>query len=227
MFKNRLFFGIGSVECAGKWCCFLSLLVLLTFLSGCQTSIPIRVNKDDLVKPTSPTNFTITMLSKAKDIRGQALDQVGRHTISALMIPGPTVTTESERLDEAVANRVKETLRSFGYTISTVDRLDQANGPVLVVQIDDLRNYLFSWLYPLGVTWGKMELSLHLMTSDANELWKANLEGGSGIMPSLLFMSGFETRVTSDLTSNMNQLVAALSSNEFRERLQNGQPVKR
>jgi len=207
--------------------CLLFLVVFISILTGCQTFVPIKVYKEDLIKPTAPTNINITMLSKAKDMRSQFHNQVGRHTISLLMVPGPIVESEQEPLDVAIANRVKESLRSFGYTITTVDKLDQANGPVLVVQIDDLRNYLFSWIYPLGVVWGKMQLSLHLMTPDAKLLWKTNLEGGGGIMPSFLYMCGFETRVTSDLTKNMNQLITALSSNEFREQHQNAQQINR
>lgn len=216
---------ITKLAYAKKWFGLSVLLVLLSFAAGCQTSVPIRVNTGNLIKPTSPTDLEITMLSKAKDIRSQSPDQVGRHTASFLMIPGFTVTADKEHLDEAIAKRVKETLSSAGYAVSTVESLDQASGPVLVVQIDDLKNYLFSWLYPFAITWGKMELSLHLTTPEANELWQANLAGGSGVMPSFLYMSGFETRVASDLTSNMNQLITAVSSDEFRERLQNGQSL--
>lgn len=189
--------------------------ILLT-LSGCQTTIPIAIKKDEIIRPSTKTDLKLTLLSKAKDARLQAPDQVGRHTISLLMIPGGMVTSEpEEHLDEAIVNRLTETLNSLGYSVTHVDRVTDSTSPVLVVQIDDLRNYLFSWFYPLGIVWGKMNLSLHLMSPRGTELWRANLEGHSGIMPSLLYMSGFQTRVSSDLTANINQAIEAISSNEF------------
>lgn len=196
---------------------FLVLMLWLSIaLTGCQTAVLVRVDDADLLQPTSPTNMQITLLSKAKDVRTQAVDQVGRHTISLLMIPGPTVTTEREHLDEAIANSVKSALKKSGYSVSEVDKIDQSKSPVLVVQIDDLRNYLFSWIYPLGIVWGKMELSLHLMSPDGKELWKGNAEGHGGFMASFLYMSGFETRVQSDLRANLDQIIEMITSEEFK-----------
>lgn len=204
----------------------LCLIVSMFVLVGCQSTIPIAVHQDKLIKPASPANLKFTMLSKAKDVRTQAINQIGRHTISLLMIPGIMVITENEHLEDAIVNRIRESLTSLGYTVSIVEKLDQAKGPVVVIQIDSLKNYLFSWIYPLGITWGKMELSLHLMSPDAKELWTANLEGGSGIMPSFLYMSGFETRVKDDLTANVNQIAEVISSREFAEQLQKVQASK-
>ncbi|RJP60522.1 MAG: hypothetical protein C4549_00505 [Deltaproteobacteria bacterium] len=201
----------------------LYLVVPLFLLVSCQTSIPIAVQKDKLVKPASPVNTNLTLLSKAKDMRSQDRNQVGRHTITVLMIPGFRVMSGQEDLEEAIVNRTMETLASLGFKVKLVDKLEQSKEPVLVIQIDSLKNYLFSWLYPIGITWGKMELSLHLMSPDAGELWKANLAGGGGIMPSLFYMSGFTTRVKDDLTKNMNQLIEVVSSKEFTEHLQKAQ----
>ncbi|MCX7113049.1 MAG: hypothetical protein NTX45_23620 [Proteobacteria bacterium] len=203
-------------------CCFLTFVLPTQFvLVGCQMNVPIDIYKEDIIKPNTRTDSKLTILSKAKDARSQAPDQVGRHTISLLMVPGITVSAEpEEHLDEAIVNRLNESLSSVGYNVSLVDRVKDSNSPVLVVQIDDLRNYLFSWGYPLGIVWGKMELSLHLMSPHGTELWKANLEGHGGIMASLIYMSGFGTRVKSDLTANINQAIEAISSEEFRKALQ-------
>jgi hypothetical protein len=202
------------------------LIISVFILVGCQTTIPITVDRDKLMKPTSPPNIKLTMLSQAKDARsGYATSQVGRHTLSILMIPTFRTTSDNESLESGIANRTKEILTSLGYTVSTVDKLNESKYPVLVIQIDYLRNLLFSWLYPLGLTWGHMQLSLHLMTPSGEELWKANLEGGSGIMPSLFYMCGFESRVRDDLTENENQLIKEISSNEFTAQLKKAQSV--
>lgn len=201
------------------------LVGTIGFLTSCQTAIPVQVDRGALIAPKVPANLKVNLLSRAKDIRSAGVDQVGRHTISLLMIPGPSVTTEQEHLDEAISNQVREALAASGFTVTPVDKLDQARGPVVVVQIDQLRNYLFSWLYPLGLVFGGMELSLHLMSPDGRTLWTANMEGHGGMMASLFYMSGFETRVTSDLTANVNQIIQALTSEQFRAELQKAQSL--
>ena len=197
-----------------------SVLSIVVSLAACQTTVPVRIYQDQLVRPQPPAPLQLTMLAKAKDTRSQGVDQVGRHTISALMIPGPTVTTETEHLDEAIVNRVREALTASGFSVSTVDRLEQAHDPILVIQINDLRNYLFSWLYPVGLVWGNMDLTLQLVTPEGTELWHAQTAGHSGVGASIFYMSGFETRVASDLTSNVNQILEIVSSREFEDQLQ-------
>jgi hypothetical protein len=134
------------------------------------------------------------------------------------MIPG--IMVESDRdLAESIVSRLRESLTACGYQVSIVDRIDQSSDPVIVIQMDTLKNYLFSWIYPLGITWGNMQLSLYLMYPDGKEIWKATVEGSSGIMPSFLYMAGFESRVRDDLTTNVNQLIEVISSKEFQEQL--------
>ena len=186
-------------------------------LGGCQTSVSLRVEDQDLAKPMAPANFKVTLLSKARDVRDKPRDQVGRHFF--LFMPGPQVKPEDERLDRAIPRNVKTAFEISGYTVAMVDRLREATDPVVVVQIDDLRNYLFTLLYPLGVGWGKMRLSIHVLTPDGKELWTGATEGHGGIMASLFYMSGFETRVQSDLKANLNQIIALISSEEFKKQI--------
>lgn len=198
----------------------LGFLLLMVSLGGCQTSVSLRVEGQDLAKPTAPANFKVTLLSKARDVRDKPRDQVGRHFF--LFMPGPQVTPEEERLDRAIPSNVKTAFEVSGYTVAMVDRLREATGPVVVVQIDDLRNYLHTGLfppYPLGVGWGKMRLSLHVLTPDGKELWTGPTEGHWGVMASLFYMSGFEMRVQSDLKVNLNQIIALISSEEFKKQL--------
>jgi len=175
-----------------------------------------------LLTPSSPAEMEINLLSKAEDVRSQAMNQVGRHTFTIFMIPTFRVDTKREPLDEAIAESVKMALETAGYTVNLVDRVQEASGPCLVVQVDKLRNYLFSWLYPLGVVWGDMRLSLHLMQPDGQEIWDASTRGHGGLMLSLLYMSGFQTRVRSDLEANMNQVIDLVTSQEFESRLREG-----
>lgn len=192
-------------------------LLLMVSLGGCQTSVSVRVDDDDLAKPAAPANLKVTLLSKARDIRDKPRDQVGRHFF--LFMPGPQVRPEEERLDRAISRSVKTALEVSGYSVTTVDRLRDATGPVVVAQIDDLRNNLFIFPYPLATGWGKMRLSVHVLTPDGKELWAGATEGHWGVMASLFYMAGFEMRVQSDLKANLNQIIAMVSSEEFKKQI--------
>ena len=200
----------------------IGLLFLMLPVSGCQTSVSVRVEAQDLERPMAPANLKVTLLSKARDIRDKPRDQVGRHFF--MLMPGPQVKPDEERLDRAIPKGVKTALEVSGYAVTVVDRLRDATGPVVVVQIDDLRNYLHTGLspfppYPLGVVWGKMQLSVHVLTPDGKELWARATEGHWGLMASLIYMSGFETRLQSDLKANLNQIIAMVSSEEFKQQI--------
>ncbi|TAJ10257.1 MAG: hypothetical protein EPO61_03150 [Nitrospirae bacterium] len=192
-------------------------LLLMVPLGGCQTSVSVRVEDEVLAKPAAPANLKVTLLSKARDIRDKPRDQVGRHFF--LFMPGPQVKPEDERLDRAIAKSVKTALEVSGYSVATIDRLRDATGPVVVVQIDDLRNNLFIFPYPLAAGWGKMRLSLHVLTPDGKELWADVTEGHWGVMAALFYMAGFEMRVQSDLKANLNQIIAMVSSEEFKKQI--------
>lgn len=192
-------------------------LLLMVPLGGCQTSVSVRVDDDDLAKPAAPANLKVTLLSKARDIRDKPRDQVGRHFF--LFMPGPQVRPEEERLDHAISRSVRTALEISGYSVTMVDRLRDATGPVVVVQIDDLRNNLFIFPYPLAAGWGKMQLSVHVLTPDGKELWAGATEGHWGVMASLFYMAGFEMRVQSDLKANLNQIIALVSSEEFKKQI--------
>lgn len=198
----------------------VGLLFLMVPLGGCQTSVSVRVEDQDLERPTVPANLKVTLLSKARDIRDKPRDQVGKHFF--MLMPGPQVKPDEERLDRAIPKGVKTALEASGYAVTMVDSLREATTPVVVVQIDDLRNYLHTGLfppYPLGVGWGKMRLSLHVLAPDGKELWAGATEGHWGLMASLFYMAGFEMRVQSDLRANLNQIITMVSSEEFKKQI--------
>jgi hypothetical protein len=64
-----------------------------------------------------------------------------------------------------------------------------------------------------------MRLSVHVLTPDGTELWAGATEGHWGLMASLFYMAGFEMRVQSDLKANLNQIIAMVSSEEFKNQI--------
>ena len=197
--------------------------VAVTALGGCQTHTAVNVG--DLVAPKAPAARQVVLLSRATDARENPSDKVGRHTISLFTIPGPSVNSDGS-LEEAVGLHAKEALEKAGYRVLMVDRVEDAGGPVVAVQIDDLRNYSFTWLYPLGILWGKMTMSLIVLSPQGERLWSAQTEGHGGKGASFLYIAGFGGRVKSDLTENLNQIIEISSSEEFGRALEQAEATR-
>lgn len=162
------------------------------------------------------------MLAKATDARNNPSDQVGRHTISVFMIPGPGVYASGGHVENVIAAHCKTGLERAGYTISTVEHLEEANSPVLAVQINYIRNYCFTWLYPLGITFGKMKLSLVLFNPQKEVIWKSDLQSRSGFMPSLIYMSGFGVATKTQVTASVREIMDVCTSPNFIAALDRG-----
>lgn len=193
-------------------CLALAGLVALV-ACGCQTTVPIRLG--NLPGQATATGKTVTMLSKAADARSNPSDQVGRHTISVFMIPGPGVYARGGHLEDVIATHCRTGLQKAGYAVTTVDRVADASGPVLVPQLNYVRNYCFTWLWPLGLTFGKMRLSLILFSPRQEVLWKSDLDGRSGFGVSLVYMAGFGTATKMEMTGSVKEVMEVCSSPEF------------
>ena len=193
--------------------CVASMGMVLAFACGCQTTVPIRLG--NLPEPTSQVRGKIAMLSKAADARKTPSDKIGRHTISLLMIPGPGVYSQGEHVEDVVAGHCRTGLEKVGYSVETVNSVDATNAPVLVPQINLIRNYSFTWLWPLGLTFGKMRLSLVLYGTNNQVVWKKDLSGKSGFMASLVYISGFGTAVKTEMTGSVKEVMKVCASPEF------------
>lgn len=195
----------------------LLALCLLAPLSGCQTRVPVRVDREDLIKPAAPAGLKVTLLTRAWDVRDKPKNHLGRHMFFGL--PGPQVIPENGQLDRAIPVAVGTALEAAGYAVTVVEHLREAAGPVVVVQIDDLRNYLFALPWPIGWGWGRMQLSVHLVAPDGQELWAAKAQPNWGMMGSLVYMAGFGMRVNSELEDNVNQILGLISTEDFRRHI--------
>jgi hypothetical protein len=201
----------------GKGLDVLLVLCLLAPLSGCQTKVPVRVDREDLVTPAAPAGVTLTLLARAWDIRDKPRNHLGRHMF--LGLPGPQVVPENGQLDRAISQAVGTALEASGYGVTVVEHLREAAGPVVVVQIDDLRNYLFALPWPIGWGWGRMQLSVHLVAPDGQEIWTARAQPNWGMMGALVYMAGFGMRVNSELEDNVNQILALISTDDFQRHI--------
>lgn len=195
----------------------LLVLCLLAPVSGCQTKVPVRVDREDLVTPAAPAGVKLTLLTRAWDVRDKPRNHLGRHMF--LGLPGPQVVPENGQLDRAISQAVGTALEASGYGVTVVEHLREAAGPVVVVQIDDLRNYLFALPWPIGWGWGRMQLSVHLVAPDGREIWTARAQPNWGMMGALVYMAGFGMRVNSELEDNVNQILALISTDDFQRHI--------
>ena len=193
---------------------FLVLLVpvAMAVTSGCQTAVPIKASA--LPRISEPKPQSLCVLKEATDARKNKSDHVGRHTFTVFMIP--TISVESrEPLGKEVGKVFTEALTQSGYEVRQVAALDEADGPVLVIQVDSFRNYLFSWLWPLGLTGGRAKLTPYVFGSDGKVLWKGEPCVAWGGCPSAAYMAGFETTVKMEMSSIMRDVVVQFRTPAF------------
>lgn len=191
-------------------------------LTGCQMGISVLIDQEELPQPNSKQNMKINLLSSVRDVRPHGGSYVGKHTFTIFMIPTFDVKAADEPLEISIIRHLQSALERAGYSVTLVNSLNEASGPVLAIQLDKLNNYLFSWLYPLGIVSGGTEICLYLVDKEGKTLWSAKTEA-TGAMLSLIYMSGFETRVKDDLTETLSQIIEKVSSPDFVNTLQNAQ----
>lgn len=192
---------------------FLAVSLLGVITSGCATTARITANQMPKLDNPHPENLTV--LAQATDARrGYKVDQVGRHTFTVFMIPTFAVHSEAA-LGKEVGGVFVNALKESGYKVEVVDSIADASGPVLTLQIDSINNYLFSWLYPLGLTFGKAQFTPVLFGEDDKILWNGKPTSAWGGCPSLVYMCGFETSIKTEVSSILRNIIEQLNTPEF------------
>jgi len=183
----------------------MALMGALAIMStGCATTARIESRRVSGI--SNPKVEKLTVLAQATDARRHKSDQIGRHTFTIFMIPTFGVYSE-EQVEKVMGNIFVETLKQSGYEVAVVNSLDEATGSVLVLQLDSIHNYLFSWLYPLGLTFGRSQMTPVLFNRDGDSLWRGTPTVGWGFCPSVVYMCGFNTSIKSEVTSVMKKIV--------------------
>ena len=205
----------------GKCVGAVSVLAALLFSSGCATTTTITA--DTMRRMENPTPKNLTVFSEAKDGRRNKSDQVGRQTFTVFAIP--TFGVFSEDQVEMIAGALfVEALKQSGYEVNIIEKLGEAKGPVLAVQVDSMHNYLYSWFYPLGITVGRAQMTPMLLDKEGKTLWKGYPCAGWGGCPSLLYMCGFDTSINSEMTTILTKIMYQLNNQEFIQAISSPQP---
>jgi len=181
---------------------------------GCQSSAQIRAQQ---LRPLSnPCPKSIRVLSDATDARSKQTDKIGQITFSVFMIPAGVVVSEAD-VEKSVGTLLSDALKQSGFEVATVQKVNEADGPVLAVQMDSINNYLFSWLWPLGLTFGRSQLTPVVFDNTGKLVWRGKPCSAYGFCPSAIYMAGFDTSLKMEMSSILEQIVAQTQDPEFRK----------
>jgi hypothetical protein len=133
----------------------------------------------------------------------------GRITLFAIPVAPVHVAGDASR---ETMNFVRDALTTAGYTVNTVETGARASGPVLTVGIRQYKFNNYTWLAPLIVSWGRIELDATLRGADNHVLWtKSYLGKGT----SLNITQGFTKSAEKCMTRVLDQMVVDFGTPAF------------
>jgi len=196
----------------------LSSAIFLS-LMGCVGSggTQVHIAHDALSTPTQSFSESIVMQKSADD--GRMVGRIGHATFSLFAIESGDVTS-TVPLTEEVVTQVSQALESLGYQVTLVDSTHPAPNPSssLKVRINEFYFKNYNWLWPIVPTWGSIGLELTLHNPDGKMVYE-KLFRGSGNSFCLTGGCAFGAATKEALTEVLNKIVAACSSEEFRQAL--------
>jgi len=105
---------------------------------------------------------------------------------------------------------VRDALTAAGYTTRLAG--SQMLGPVLKAHVNNVRFNNYTWLAPLIITWGSIEVTLRLEAADGQVHWERSFEGSGR---SFNIIDGFNVSATRSVTQLADSMVEAFSAEEF------------
>jgi hypothetical protein len=191
--------------------CLAVLLAALSFTTGCS----VKLQHGPLKSSACRGSGTVNLNSRAAG----ASDVIGFGTFTAFFIPVAPVSIAGDANAEVML-QVKDALQHAGYGVRFVDspagRAD--SGKVLHCRVTDASFHNYTYFFPIVPTWGTLKTELTLV-SDGRIIWAKKFSGGGF---TLNFFNGFTSCVRSSMTKNLDGMVAAFSSPEFRAALNGG-----
>jgi hypothetical protein len=187
----------------------LASVVIGTSLLASGCSVALRHGPLDA--PARQYSDSIAMSQRSEGIDGKV--GWGRGTV--FYIPIVPVYIDGDG-NEKVMEQVRDALQQVGYKVSFVGVGTAAPGPVLKCQVRQFWFNNYTWLFPLVPTWGSIKLTATLVSPSGAVLWAGSFSG-SGF--TLNFADGYSTAANEAMTTILNDMVAAFSSDEFHRAL--------
>jgi len=172
--------------------------------SGCS----ITPSHKELKAPATRAQGSVATAGSAT---GMPNGKVGWGRITIFAIPVAPVHVEGDASRETM-NFVRDALTTAGYTVSTVEASARAPGPVLTVGIKQYKFNNYTWLAPLIITWGRIELDASLRDTNNHVLWSKSYLGKG---TSVHITKGFTNSAEKCMTRVLDQMVVDFSSPAF------------
>jgi len=180
----------------------------------------IRLDHDPLRTGASfKSSGFVSLVQPAEDARSDR-SRVGRATITLFAITSGDIQTYAP-VGEEVARNVADALRSAGYQVVMGDRAellgdksDSTPSPAVVVKVDEFYFRNYNWLWPFVPTWGGIQLTIEVQTPENQTIYQETIRG-SGSSYRLTGNSAFSKAARNAMTEVLQQLVVAISSQEF------------
>lgn len=190
-------------------CFWIPVMVGVALLaSGCT----ITPSHKELKSPATKAQGSVTTAASAT---GMPPGKVGWGRITLFAIPVAPVHVEGDASRDTM-NFVRDALTTAGYTVNTLDGGAHAPGPVLTVGIKQYKFNNYTWLAPLIITWGRVELDATLRGTDDHVLWtKSYLGKGTSVH----ITQGFTNSAEKCMTRVLDQMVVDFSAPAFKSAL--------
>jgi hypothetical protein len=199
----------------------VGVFLMSLFLTGCQGVVPIQVKP--LMPPTQKASGTLLVGDLAKNVRKEAPNLIGYHTITVFGLRTVSIRPATPPgMQEAMIKHIKNALRTAGYDVKSVPRGVRPDGPILHGEV---RKFWFSsywWFWPVTFVGGDIELQLILESPEGTKLWEKECKGGAFML--LPSFASVDFLVRDSATKVCNEVVKAVTSDEFRRALSGERP---
>jgi len=177
--------------------------VWISSLSGCSIT---HLQHDDLQEPAHRQSGVVSVDPKATGFPG---GRVGWGRITIFSIPVAPVHIQSDEASELMGV-IRDALTAAGYTTRLAG--SQMLGPVLKAHVNNIRFNNYTWLAPLIITWGSIDVTLRLDAADGQVHWERSFDGSGR---SFNITDGFNVSATRSVTQLADSMVEAFSAEEF------------
>ena len=181
----------------------LMVIVFCLNLAGCSIT---QLGYSELQSPEKVQSGDVYVKQRASGFTGGRVGW-GRITIFAIPIV-PIYIHGDEAID--IMRVVSDSLTAAGYTTQWAG--DEGAGPVLSARVTHARFNNYTWLAPIVPTWGRINMTLTLESSDGDLLWERSFEGKGS---TLNFFDGYNIAATKSVTRLADSMIEAFGSADF------------
>lgn len=148
---------------------------------------------------------SIGVTQRAENVKGR----IGWGTLTIFAIPVCPVTLGGEP-DSDLMEQIKYAVEQAGYKVQMVDSANSAGSmPTLSCKVEKFHFRNYTWLFPIVVNWGTIQLHVTITAPDGHVMWdKTYIGKGNG-------MYDFNPTVNSALNNILNELSSDLANAQF------------